>query len=263
MNEKKIVILGAGNIGFSVLQQLQNSERNTKIVVIDKRYPSYLKEFIFNEKNNRILFIMADVTNQDDLNKIATIDELQKVNILISTIGYLSRSYEFEIFLEEFNMNFLGNVVPINRFIKNMPRCKNNRVIILSSTSGSFAPKQVTSYSSSKWALESFSRSLRCELLKDKIFVDIIRPASILNKYSNVFKIEKGIDSVLVAKRIYKQLQLTINGKERSGGNFFIPRYYFGIRICERMFPMILNKFYAGLKFGHTRRKNYKYSHHN
>ena len=38
---KKIVIIGIGNIGFSILKQLNNSNDNIEIIAIARRFPTY------------------------------------------------------------------------------------------------------------------------------------------------------------------------------------------------------------------------------
>lgn len=258
---KKIVIVGIGNIGFSIIKELNTIDNSIDIVAIDKIFPDYLNEFINKDTaKNKIIFIEADINNESDVQELINNDKLNKINILISTVGYSSGSYDFDKYRQEFNINFFGNVIPIKALINKIPHSQNNRVIIISSTSGNKAPKTVNSYAPSKWALESFSSSLQHEYLKEKIFIDIIRPTNIVNEYSESFKIQKGISATLVAKNITNQIQLSLRNSRAPGKKIFVPNYFFGVRILERVFPGILN-YFSHLNSKSSRRKTYsKYS---
>lgn len=258
---KKIVIIGIGNIGFSIIKELYNITNTIEIIAIDKRFPTYLKDYINKiSADNKIIFIKADVTDQSDIQEIIANDKLKNINVLISTVGFSSHSYDFYKYRQEFNFNFFGNVIPIKALINKIPQGANNRIIIISSTSGNKAPRTVDSYAPSKWALENFSSSLQQESFKKGIFVDIIRPTNILNEYSDVFKINSGIRAELVAKKIIKQIQLSLKNSPVLGKKFFVPYYFFGVRILERVFPSILNYIFD-LNSKFNRRKTYsKYS---
>ena len=231
---KKILIVGIGNIGFSIIKQLNNITNNIEIIAIDKRFPSYLEEYLSKtNENHKITFIKADVTDESGVQDIIASDKLNDINVLISTVGFLSHSNDFDEFKS------------------------NNRIIIISSTSGNKAPGTVNSYAPSKFALESFASTLQQELMKEGIFVDVIRPTNILNECSDVFKFNKGISAELVGMKIIKLIQLSLKDSSVSGKKFFVPYYFFGVRILERVFPNILNYIF-GLNSRLNRRKTYK-----
>ncbi|OFY51433.1 MAG: hypothetical protein A2W85_09850 [Bacteroidetes bacterium GWF2_41_31] len=255
---KKILIVGIGNIGFSIIKQLNNITNNIEIIAIDKRFPSYLEEYLSKtNENHKITFIKADVTDESGVQDIIASDKLNDINVLISTVGFLSHSNDFDEFRKEFNTNFFGNVIPIKALINKIPKKSNNRIIIISSTSGNKAPGTVNSYAPSKFALESFASTLQQELMKEGIFVDVIRPTNILNECSDVFKFNKGISAELVGMKIIKLIQLSLKDSSVSGKKFFVPYYFFGVRILERVFPNILNYIF-GLNSRLNRRKTYK-----
>ena len=43
---KKIVILGVGNIGFSVIKQLNKTNYNLEIIAFARRFPTYLANYL-------------------------------------------------------------------------------------------------------------------------------------------------------------------------------------------------------------------------
>ncbi len=256
--KKRIVIIGIGNVGFSVLKELYASNNAMQIVAIDRVFPKHLEEFIEkNNASNNVQFIQSDVTDEEAVDKISRDDRLDVIDVLICTVGILSSATDFEGYRKEFYINFFGNIAPIKALIKKIPENKNGRIIVLSSISGNIAPTDPHSYSPSKWALENFSSSLRQEYSDKGIFIDIIRPFNILNKYSEAFKIDKGITPESVARRVLKQVNLSLNDASVSGKNCFVPWYLLTCRFIERVFPGIFNH-YFGLKKRFIRRRVYR-----
>ncbi|MEL4457188.1 SDR family NAD(P)-dependent oxidoreductase [Lutimonas vermicola] len=255
---KKIVIIGIGNIGFSILKQLNNTNDTVEIIAIARRYPTYLEDYSSQINDNiKLTFIEADATDESKFQEIVNGENLNDINVLISTVGFSSQSYDFDEYQKDFNSNFYGNVIPIKALLNKIPIHSGSRIIIISSTSGNKAPKTVNSYAPSKFALETFSSALQQELIEDGIFVDIIRPTNIINEFSDVFKTNRGISANLVGARILKLIQLTLRGSQVSGKKIFVPYYFFGLRILERVFPNILNHIF-GLNSKSKRRREYK-----
>ncbi len=252
---KKIVILGIGNIGFTIIKTLLSEHNNVQIIAIDRSLPSYFKEFL--NKANNLNFIECDLTSADQIQHLLVKEELNDINVLISTVGILSKSVDFNNYKKEFDINFFGNVIPVKAFLKKIKDDQHNRIIILSSISGNIAPTDLHSYAPSKWALESFSNALRQEYEPKKIYVDIVRPTNIINKYSAVFDIKKGIDVEDVVKHINIKIQFALNERPKKGKSFFVPRHFLFYRIIDRVFPSLLN-FYYKLKPEFLRKKTYK-----
>jgi short-subunit dehydrogenase len=254
---KKIVILGIGNIGFNLVKELGTSQLQLEIIVISRRLPSYFKAYLKKHTNLKIDFIEADITNKTDLEQIRTNEKLQNINVLVSTIGQQDKLNDFVSYKNTFDENFFGNVTPIKALIENIPKNSNNRIIIISSTSGNKAPNFINAYAPSKFALENFSSALQQELARNKIYVDIIRPTNIINEYSQSFKTKRGIPASRAVSKIVKQIRFLYNNRSKPGIKSFIPYYFLSVRILERVFPGILNRIFK-LKPGFVRRKSYK-----
>ena len=255
--KKKIVITGIGNIGFSLVKKLNSSKLELIIVVISRRLPAYFKEYLNKLPNGTIDFIKADVTNQEDLAKISKDEKLKNIDVVVSTVGFQSTSNDFIPFKNDFNGNLYSNLSPVKSFLNNIPKNANSRIIIISSTSGNKAPKIVNAYAPSKFALENFSGSLQQELNIQKIFVDIIRPTNIINQFSQSFRTKRGIPADTVSEKIFQLIELNYYGRSKQGIKQFIPNYFLGVRILERVFPSVLN-FLFKVKPEFIRRKIYK-----
>jgi len=253
---KKIVIIGIGNIGFTLIKELHKRKIPIEIIAIDRILHKYLRDYLNSNSDFKIEFIKMDILDRKNIHKNLKKECFKNINVLVSTIGYMSSSYEFGKYKKEFNINFFGNIIPIKILIDNIQKNKNNRVIIISSISGNKATKHVNSYAPAKWALESFSSSLQQEYANNELFIDVVRPDNIFNKYSNVFKINKGIDAKVVVNKIINLIQFSITGSPKKGKKFFIPFYLFGARIIDRVFPFVFDKYY-GLKSKRKRKKTY------
>jgi len=246
--KKNVVIIGIGNVGFSLLKKLYRSNDTFEIVVIDRMFPKHFEDFIEKNKAEK---------DESSIQQIALHDKLSRIDVLVCTVGTLSKATDFNDYRKEFYINFFGNVTPIRTLLPKIKKNENSRVIILSSISGNIAPTDAHSYAPSKWALESFSNALRKESLDEHIYVDVVRPTNIVNKYSEVFDIKKGIDVEQVVQKILPRIQLALNNKSVKGKSFFVPKYLFLFRIVDRVFPSILN-YYFGLKPNFKRKKRYQ-----
>ena len=254
---RKIVILGIGNVGFPIIKLLNHIADNIEIIAVARRFPKHLEEYLsYTKEGNKITFLKADVTDESSVQEIMESGKLNDISVVVSTVGFPSNSSDFNDYSKEFNTNFFGNIIPIKALLNKMLKKSGSRIIIISSTSGNKAPKQVNSYAPSKFALESFASSLQQELIVDGIFVDVIRPTNITNEYSDVF-LNKGINADLVGKKIVKQIQLSLVETQSPGKKFFVPYYFFGVRFLERVFPNVLNRLF-GLNPKLKRRKSYK-----
>ena len=236
---KKIVIIGIGNIGFSILKQLNNLNNDLEIIAIARRFPTYLKDYSsqINDKI-KLTFIEGDATDESKFQEIINDENLNGINVLISTVGFFSQLSDFDEYQKDFKGNFYGNVIPIKSLVNKIPIHSSSRVIIISSTSGNKALKSLDSYAPSKFALETFSSALQQELKIDGIFVDIIRPTNIINEFSDVFKTDNGVRANVVATRILNMIQLSLTDSQVSGKKIFVPSYFFGLRILERVFSV-------------------------
>jgi NAD(P)-dependent dehydrogenase (short-subunit alcohol dehydrogenase family) len=183
----------------------------------------------------------ADATNPSSIEAVLTKFEgaFEKVDVLISTVGaFCSTSAldDIERFESEFNLNFLGNLVPIQAVLKRMLPGRTGRIIVISSTSGVFTYPGLTAYTPAKWALTNFCCNLRDRMKQHGISVDIVFPASIKNRRSRTFLFKNGVEPEKVADEIVRILK----GKQNS--NRFVPKRYMLLRTLERLFPWVLDK---------------------
>jgi len=246
-----IVIVGCGNVGFETAKLLAE---NNSILLISRHRPRYLTEFL--ERQENVSFALGDATDLSVIDNI--LDQsggrFAKIDALVSTVGAFcpaSPKDNFDKFRSSFELNFFGNLVPIQAVLKRMIPVRAGRIIVLSSTSGVFTYEGLSAYPPAKWALTSLCRSLRSELRPYGISVDVLFPRTIKNKYSRSFVHKHGIDPEQVAAKIAKIL------KGKGNLNHFVPRRYALLQLIERVFPAALDR-RAGLRGRRKRRKNFQ-----
>lgn len=247
-----IIIIGTGNIGFEVVKLLTNGN---KILLISRSLPDYLNTFLTDHAN--VHFVHGDAASEEGMNKIKeseVVKEFGGIDLIICTPGTTSESTplnDFEGFERCFNTNYYANLIALKVFIPLMSKNNHGKVIILSATSGHHADKRLRGYAASKWALENTYSSLREEVRPQNITVDVIAVRTIKNKYSKIWTQNYGENPENIAHFIYKLIQQPKNKRH------FIPRYYWFLRVTERLFPWALNHVH-GLHHKRTRKGFYK-----
>ena len=178
MSNGNVFISGASRgIGNSIAKYFA---QNDYIVVGTSR-----NEFKFDEKNENLIPIKLDVTSRDDVQNC--FDFLKSENllpdILINNAGITADQIFLRMKNEDWdnvidtNLNGVFNLSKI--FVKNMIKNKKGRIINISSISGLMGNPGQVNYSSSKSALNGFTKSLAKELGSRNITVNCVAPGFI------------------------------------------------------------------------------------
>ena len=143
------------------------------------------QKFEFDNKLENLIPIKLDVTSRDDIK--ACFDDLNDrgllPNILINNAGITSDQLFLRMKDSDWdnvintNLNGVFNLSKI--FIKNMVKNRNGRIINISSISGLMGNPGQVNYSSSKAALNGFTKSLAKELGSRNITVNSVAPGFI------------------------------------------------------------------------------------
>ncbi len=178
MKNGNVFISGASKgIGKTIAY---NFAKNNYTVVGTSR-----QEFEFDNKLENLIPIKLDVTSRDDIK--ACFDDLNDrgllPNILINNAGITSDQLFLRMKDSDWdnvintNLNGVFNLSKI--FIKNMVKNRNGRIINISSISGLMGNPGQVNYSSSKAALNGFTKSLAKELGSRNITVNSVAPGFI------------------------------------------------------------------------------------
>ncbi len=178
MSNGNVFISGASRgIGNSIAYHFA---KNDYVVVGTSR-----NEFKFDNKIKNLIPVKLDVTSREDIQNC--FNDLKTKNllpdILINNAGITSDQIFLRMKDEEWdnvidtNLNGVFNLSKI--FVKNMIKNKKGRIINISSISGLMGNPGQVNYSSSKSALNGFTKSLAKELGSRNITVNCVAPGYI------------------------------------------------------------------------------------
>ena len=178
MTKKNIFISGASRgIGKSMAEHFAKSNFN---VVGTSR-----NNFSFDNDLENLFPIKLDVTSRNDVKKC--FDELKSKNllpdILINNAGITADQLFLRMNDDDWdnviNTNLTGTFNLTKIFLKNMIKNKFGRIINISSISGLMGNPGQVNYSSSKAALNGFTKSLAKEVGSRNITVNCVAPGFI------------------------------------------------------------------------------------
>ncbi|HYJ03160.1 MAG TPA: SDR family oxidoreductase [Nitrososphaeraceae archaeon] len=172
--------------GFKTYATMRNVEKGDK-----------LKD-IAEKENLDLKIIKLDVTDdysiKNAINEI--IQETSRIDILVNNAGNniagTVEDLSIEEFKEQFETNFFG-LVRVTKAVLPIMRNQNNGIIVnLSSIVGKMAIPLNSAYTSSKFAVEGFSESVRYELEDFGIKVILIEPGVIKSNFYENIKMSKN-----------------------------------------------------------------------
>ena len=174
------------------------------------------QEFEFDNKLENLIPIKLDVTSRDDIK--ACFDDLNDrgllPNILINNAGITSDQLFLRMKDSDWdnvintNLNGVFNLSKI--FIKNMVKNRNGRIINISSISGLMGNPGQVNYSSSKAALNGFTKSLAKELGSRNITVNSVAPGFIETDMTSFLDetAKKNVIETIPLKRLGKPVDV-------------------------------------------------------
>jgi NAD(P)-dependent dehydrogenase (short-subunit alcohol dehydrogenase family) len=242
----KVVVLGAGNVGLAAASRLASEHA---LVLVDRRDPPGLSAL--RAAHPGLRFVRADASDPAALEAaLAPALGDGPVAGLLCTVGTRSAASardDLPGFERDFETNVFGNLVPIRLLLPRMLAAGRGKLAVVSSTSAHHAPRDLTAYAPSKWALASLCRALRGELRGTGVALDVVAPTTLRNRYSEAFTTDAGIAPERVGALLARRLA-------RSGSReLFLPPSRRAIHWLERLAPGGLDRA-AGLRAGRRRR---------
>jgi NAD(P)-dependent dehydrogenase (short-subunit alcohol dehydrogenase family) len=137
------------------------------------------------QKNLPLQVLEMDVTDDASVDRAIGVihEEAGPVDILVNNAGIAFAAVIEEITLEDFRKqfetNFFGVVRVTQRVLPEMRERRRGRVINMSSVAGKMSSPVLGPYSSTKFAVEAMSDSLRIEVLPFGVHVILIEPGYI------------------------------------------------------------------------------------
>jgi short-subunit dehydrogenase len=185
-NSKVVLITGCSSgIGFETAVEFVKNEHITCSTMRDLSKKEELEKEIGDSENIFQLDVTDDSSIDTTIAKI--IEKHGTIDILVNNAGYgLFGSFEdtsIEEFKEQMDADFFGAVRLIKKIIPIMKKNKSGKIINISSVAGRVGFPILSSYVTSKFALEGLTESLRYELKRFGIQLSLIEPGAVNTKF--------------------------------------------------------------------------------
>lgn len=128
--------------------------------------------------------LRLDVTDDDSVDAAVAevLEQERRIDVVVNNAGYGIGGFVEELAVaelaEQFETNFFGAVRVTKAVLPSMRERGSGRIIMVSSLNGRLAVPGLSAYCASKFALEGFAESLRCEALLDGIHVSVVEPGT-------------------------------------------------------------------------------------
>jgi len=204
--EQKVAVVTGASSGIGLLTAVELATEGFHVVAtmrtLSKR--TRLDEAAAVARvSERIEVRRLDVTEFDTHEAFVTgvVKDLGHLDVLVNNAGFSMAGFAEDCTLaelrEQFETNFFGVVSMTKAALPQMRRQKSGHILQLSSIAGRCAHPVLSSYSSSKFALEGWSESLRLEMKPLGINIVLIEPGS--------FQTEIWEANAHVARRAFEQ----------------------------------------------------------
>jgi len=221
--EKVTVITGTSSgIGFETALAFAREGYYTYATMRDTSKGDKIKE-TSQKENLKIEVLELDVDKEDSV-KIAIkqiLDQKQRIDVLVNNAGWGLWGCVEDISIDEFKAQFETNFFAVIRLIQEvgptMREKGSGTIVNISSYAGRIGFPVSPAYTSSKFALEGLSESLRLELAPFGVNVIIIEPGIVNTNFFKPMKIAKKSESNIAYKAITDEITLRIASKAKFG----------------------------------------------
>ncbi len=185
------IITGTGKgIGLSTLKTLLKNKY--KVISITKSKTKELDTLLKNKNLIKNIYHPLGEDLLSDKNLVNEIYKEYKIDFMVCNAGVRHRDSIQEMNLEKrkytLNVNYHSNVILIEELLKFFKKKKTSlSIVCISSIVGNLGFKDLSSYASSKMALEGFIKSAAVEYAKKNVRMNLIAPGFIKSSYYNNF----------------------------------------------------------------------------
>ena len=175
-NRVALVTGGTSGIGKEIAKQLLIN--GAKVIINyghnEENHEKTKKEF--EEYKDKVIFIKADISNEDDVIKM--FNKIEKLDYLINNAGTNKDSYieKFDIqdFRKVLDVNLVGKVICTKHAVPLLENSENASVVNIASRLGTKPCVEASAYCSAEAGIINFTQASALELSKYKIRVNTV-----------------------------------------------------------------------------------------
>jgi len=186
LNDKIALITGCSS-GIGLVTAIELALRGCRVVAtmrnLDRR--ERLDQAIAKANvAGRVDVRQLDVTKAESISVAVrgTVADYGKIDVLVNNAGFPMAGFAEDVQLselrEQFDTNFFGSVAVTKAVLPYMRARGSGHIIMVSSVAGRAGQPSLSSYASSKWALEGWTESLRMEVYSLGIRVVLVEPGA-------------------------------------------------------------------------------------
>ena len=179
--ENKIALVtgGTSGIGREIAKQLLIN--GAKVIINysnnEENYQNTKKEF--EEYKGKVLFVKADVSNEEEVTKM--FEQIEKLDYLINNAGINIDSYIESFDIKEFkkvlDVNLIGKVICTKHAIPLLKNSKTPSIVNIASRLGTKPCMEASAYCAAEAGIINFSGASALELSKYGIRVNTVSPS--------------------------------------------------------------------------------------
>ncbi len=181
-NKKVLITGGSAGIGKAIVKELIDNGVTDFAVVGRKK--EALEDLQSEFPNASFIIIPADVSKQEDLNRIAEkiTSAWGSLDLLVNNAGVVSagklQDISDEDIVNQININLTGLILLTKKTLPLLLKSKDAAIMNISSGLGNVAMPFYSVYAATKAAVKHFSEALRRELLKETVHVMTVYPTA-------------------------------------------------------------------------------------
>lgn len=181
--ENKTILISGASSGIGAKAAEVIAKQGAKVVLTARNEES-LKKLIAKLPGQEHKYIKADLTNNLDIEKI--VNEMDNLDGIVNSAGIVNpfpvKFIDQEHIDKMFNINFNAPVLLTSKLLRAQKLNSNASVVFMSSISSKFSHKGGALYSSSKSAINMYSKTIALEHATNRIRSNVICAAMVKTK---------------------------------------------------------------------------------
>lgn len=222
--EDKVIIITGGSKGIGRVTAMRLANQGAKLVLASRKLSDLMKvKDELQVSEDRILFVEADVSNEDDCSSIVnqSVEKFGRVDVLINNAAQFNQNKVIDLDLNDFDRvwktNVRGVIAMTQRVLPFMIKQNEGTILNISSTSGKRGYVTGAAYAASKFALNGLTECLLREVREYNIRVLTISPSMVDTRVKNESDLKQcGKGVYMRAEDVADSVMLCLNLPQRA-----------------------------------------------